>query len=75
MRGSGPPHRGEFPVCIPDPWRDTLCRAQHPAALSRGAAELGLAGNLCQSCGKGLPLPGAHCGQAVRGHLQLCTYW
>lgn len=52
-----------FPSVPPTRGRDSLCRAQHPArAASRGAAQLGLAGSLCQGCDKGLP--------TARGSLQ-----
>lgn len=43
-----------FPSESPTRGENTLCRAQHPASLSRGAGELELAGSLCQGCDKGL---------------------
>lgn len=56
------PTEVRFPSASPSRGRNTLCGAQHPTTLSRGAAELGLAGSLCQGCGKGLP--------PARGSLQ-----
>lgn len=48
-------HTGvSFPAASPARSRDALCRAQYRTSVSRGAAELRLAGSLCQGCDKGL---------------------